>query len=222
MPRSSRIVVPDVPHHVIQRGNRQQRIFLDDEDRRAYVSMLANSLTKSGTDCLAWCLMDNHIHLILVPRVADGLRAPLASTHTNFAQWINRKYEVSGHLFQGRFASYAMDDAHCMVAIRYIETNPVKAGLVAHGEDWKWSSARAHIDQGADALTSWSALERRGLALGNWSGMLANGLEAAQEIETALKSGRPRAEADWLKAKQSELDLAPLRRKGRPRKLEIK
>lgn len=151
MPRAARLVVPALPHHVIQRGNRRQTLFFDDDDRRCYLRLLTDACARRGTACLAWCLMDNHVHLILVPRDADGLRAPLASVHTAYSQRVNRRQGLSGHLFQGRFASYAMDDAHLMVAARYIENNPVAAGLVARAEAWPWSSARAHVYGAADA-----------------------------------------------------------------------
>lgn len=187
MPRSTRIVLPDMPHHVVQRGNRQQTVFFSDENREAYLRILAAALKKQGTACWGWCLMDNHIHLILVPKSPDGLRAPLASTHTTYAQLINQEQGVSGHLFQGRYASYAMDDAHMMVAARYIENNPVKAGLVKNAEDWRWSSARAHIWGKADGLTDIDALGRH---VTNWRAMLAQGLESSDMIDRALQSGR--------------------------------
>ncbi len=191
MPRSSRMVVPGLAHHVIQRGNRQQAIFFNDADRTAYRGLLSEACARFDTRCLAWCLMDNHIHLILVPRTEDGLRAPLASVHTAYSQRINRAQAASGHLFQGRFASYAMDDAHMMVAARYVENNPVAAGLVPRAEDWRWSSARAHVGHGEDGLTDIAALRRH---VPNWRAMLARGLEAGEEdeaIERALRSGRP-------------------------------
>ncbi|HEV2816221.1 MAG TPA: transposase [Allosphingosinicella sp.] len=198
MPRSPRIVVPDVPHHVMQRGNRKQALFFDDTDRRAYLRLLGDALARHRTDCLAWCLMDNHVHLILVPATKDGLRAPLASAHTAYSQRINRVRALSGHLFQGRFASYPMGDAHLMVAARYVENNPVAAGLVGQAEAWPWSSARAHIWRVADGLTDVAAL---GAHVANWRAMLARGLEAADEdqaIERALRTGRPPGGADSL------------------------
>lgn len=191
MPRAPRLVIPDAPHHVVQRGNRRQRIFFSDADRRAYVRLLGEACVLHSTRCLAWCLMDNHIHLILVPATEDGLRAPLSSVHTAYAQRINAKQELVGHLFQGRFASYAMDDAHLMVAARYVENNPVAAGLAASAEEWPWSSARAHVGKRADGLTDVEAL---GQHVSNWRAMLARGVEAAEEderIEQALRSGRP-------------------------------
>lgn len=191
MPRSPRLVVPGLAHHIIQRGNRRQALFFGDADRRAYLKLIAEACARHATICLAWCLMDNHVHLILVPAHADGLRAPLASAHTAYSQRVNRIQALSGHLFQGRFASYAMDDAHLMVAARYVENNPVAAGLVAHAGDWPWSSARAHLGQSEDGLTEVAVLARH---VPNWRAMLARGLEASDEqvrVEQALRSGRP-------------------------------
>jgi putative transposase len=188
MPRIARIVIPGIAHHVTQRGNRQQRLFFDDKDRRFYIDILAVALKEANTRCLAWCLMDNHVHLMLVPSDVDGLRAPLSSTHTKYAQRINIKQEASGHLFQGRYASYPMDDRHMMFAVRYIECNPVKAGLVAAAEEWRWSSARAHIDKLDDGLTDWRVL---GQHVPNWQAMLADGLDAGAMVETALRTGKP-------------------------------
>lgn len=212
MPRTARIVVPGLAHHVIQRGNRRQALFFDDADRRAYLTLLTDACARHETRCLAWCLMDNHVHLILVPQREDGLRAPLASVHTAYSQRVNRLQGLSGHLFQGRFSSYAMDDAHLMVAARYIENNPVAAGLVARAEDWRWSSARAHLGLAEDGLTDVAAL---GAQVANWRAMLARGLEASDEdarIEQALRSGRPIGEAAWL----AGLGLPAAKPRGRP------
>ena len=188
MPRAARIIIPGVAHHVTQRGNRQQKIFFSDDDRRAYIEILSAALKRSETRCLAWCLMDNHIHLMLVPQHPDGLRAPLSSTHTTYAQRLNQREQMTGHVFQGRYASFAMDDRHMMVAARYIENNPVSAGIVESAEDWRWSSARAHIDQRDDGLTDWNAI---GQNVPNWRAMLVDGLEAGALVELHLKTGQP-------------------------------
>lgn len=214
MPRHARIVVPGLPHHVIQRGNRQQTVFASDQDRRLYLRYLAESCKAQGVTCLAWCLMDNHVHLILTPQTTDGLRATIARTHTKFAQWINRSLGVSGHLFQGRFLSYPMDDAHLIAAVRYVENNPVKANMVRLAEDWPWSSARAHVSHVDDGLTDRASLARW---LPNWRAYLAGGAEAGekdQAIERALRSGAPLGESPVLAS------LArPAATRGRPRKI---
>ena len=216
MPRPARLVVPDLPHHVVQRGNRRQTVFFGDDDRRAYLRLLAAACARHGTACLAWCLMENHVHLILVPRDADGLRAPLASVHTAYSQRLNRAHGLGGHLFQGRFASYPMDDAHLMVAARYVENNPVAAGLVGRAEDWPWSSARAHLGLAADGLTD---VARLGAHVPDWRAMLARGLEAADEeerIAKALRSGRPIGDPAWLRAVSLRCGLGEPARRGRP------
>src|SRR5436305_6042870 len=124
MARLARIVIPDVPHHVTHRGNRRLPIFFSDEDRAEYVRLVADACPANATRCLAWCLMDNHVHLILVPASADGLRATLAEAHRRYTRRINFREGWRGYLFQGRFASYPMDDAHLVAAVRYVENNP--------------------------------------------------------------------------------------------------
>ncbi|WP_208634149.1 transposase [Rhizorhabdus wittichii] len=109
MARLSRIVVPGVAHHVTQRGNRKQPIFFGDEDRRLYLRLLREGCLRAQVRCLAWCLMDNHVHLILVPDEADGLRAALGEAHRRYTRHVNLREGWRGYLFQGRFASYPMD-----------------------------------------------------------------------------------------------------------------
>lgn len=214
MPRAARLVVPDCPHHVIQRGNRQQHVFFSDNDRRRYLTLLAKNCTDHSVRCLAWCLMSNHVHLVLVPPSADALRAVLSRTHTSYAQRINLREGVSGHLFQGRYASYPMDAAHLAIAVRYIENNPVKAGLVGDAEQWPWSSARAHISGAPDGLTD---LEHE-FPVTNWRAYLADGVEASDrddELETAMRSGRPLGRVEIAGGH------APVSRpRGRPRSIK--
>jgi len=167
MARLARLVIPDVPHHVTQRGNRRQPVFFSDEDYAAYRDLVTEACAAHGVHCLAWCLMPNHVHLILTPRDEDGLRAALADAHRRYSRRINFAHGWTGYLWQGRFASYPMDEAHLMTAIRYVELNPVKAQLVARAEDWPWSSAGAHVSGKPDGLTDLAALSglyRKGLS----------------------------------------------------------
>jgi putative transposase len=179
-----------MPHHVTQRGNRKQTIFFNDADRRTYLALLAERCKASGTRCLAWCLMDNHVHLILVPVETDSLRAVLGPLHTRYAARINQREGWSGHLFEGRYWSYPMEDLHLMFAVRYVERNPVTAGLVREAGQWRWSSARAHLDGVEDGLTDITAL---GQHVPNWQAMLEWGLDSGgydEVIEKALRRGR--------------------------------
>ena len=215
MARLARVVIPSVAHHVTQRGNRRLPVFFSDADRREYLRLVAEAAKAEQTRCLAWCLMDNHVHLILVPASADGLRATLGEAHRRYTRRINFREGWRGHLFQERFASYPMDDAHLMAAVRYVENNPVAARLVTHAEDWRWSSARSHIAGGhiaGDPLTDVAALGRH---VPNWRAMLRHGLEAAELdaagereaalIEARLSTGRPLAAEAWIALRESEL-----------------
>jgi putative transposase len=224
MARLARIVIPGVAHHVTQRGNRRQPVFFSDADRALYLRLLAEGCAGAGVRCLAWCLMDNHVHLILVPERADGLRAALGEAHRRYTRHVNFREGWRGYLFQGRFASYPMDDAHLMAAVRYVELNPVAAGLVKQAEAWRWSSAASHVAgrRGArDPLTDVAALAGH---VPNWRAMLRHGLEAgeagaegealAARIEARLRTGRPLAGAGWIEAREAELDrrLSPGKR----------
>ncbi|MES2494385.1 MAG: transposase [Pseudomonadota bacterium] len=179
MARLSRIVIPGVAHHVTQRGNRRLPVFFGDDDRRCYLDLLAAAAQASGTRCLAWCLMDNHVHLILVPAYADGLRATLGEAHRRYTRRVNFREGWRGHLFQARFASYPMDDDHLIAAVRYVENNPVVAGMVAEAQEWPWSSARSHLAgrrAAGDPLTDVAALGRH---VRNWRALLRHGPAAA-------------------------------------------
>jgi len=230
MARLPRIAIPSVAHHVTQRGNRRLPVFFSDEDRIAYLGLLAGAAEASGTRCLAWCLMDNHVHLILVPESEDGLRAMLGEAHRRYTRSVNFREGWRGHLFQGRFASYPMDDAHLMMAVRFVEVNPVAAGLVTAVEEWCWSSARSHLAgkrMAGDPLTDIGAL---GAHVRNWRGMLRHGLAAAdagaedeavaEEIEARLRTGRPLAAADWIARQEAALcrPLAPQKPGRKPRR----
>ncbi len=217
MPRAARIVLPDCPHHIIQRGNHKQDIFFSDEDCRCYIDLLAKACVKHQVRCLAWCLMSNHIHLILIPATADALRALMASVHTTYSQRVNRAQSFAGHLFQGRFASYPMDEAHLLVAVRYVENNPVKAGLVAAAEEWRWSSAAAHVNRRDDGLTDLAVFQD---LAPNWRAMLAEGWEASERdelVETSLRSGLPLGKTEWLNALGSTLGLSVVPGKRGPK-----
>jgi putative transposase len=226
MARLSRIVIPSVPHHVTQRGNRRLPIFFSDEDRSAYLALIAEACAAHGTVCLGWCLMDNHVHLILVPASEDGLRATLGEAHRRYSRRINFREGWRGYLFQGRFASYPMDDAHLMTAIRYVENNPVAAKIVARAEDWGWSSAPSHIAGkrvAGDPLTDVVALGRH---VRNWRALLRVGLEAmedlasAEAIEARTRTGRPLASLEWIAEAEAAMHrtLAPQKRGPKPKR----
>ena len=225
----ARIVIPPVAHHVTQRGNRRMPVFFSDDDRREYLALLADYAQGSQTRCLAWCLMGNHVHLALVPQSADGLRSMPGEAHRRYTRAINFREEWRGHLFQARFASYPMDDAHLMVAVRYVEQNPVGAGLVANAAEWRWSSVRSHIAGRrtiGDQPTDVAALSQH---VPNWRAMLSHGVEGSemtgageditQAIESRINTGRPLAVPEWIADHEARMGhhLSPQRPGPKPK-----
>ena len=143
--RTARLVVPDLPHHVTQRGNRREPVFFEDGDHVRYLAFLKAGSEKSGTDIVAYCLMPNHVHIIAVPTHKDGLWQLFSDAHRRYTNYINWRHGWTGHLWQSRFGSVVMDEDHFCEAIRYVWLNPVRAGLVARAEDWTHSSVRSHL-----------------------------------------------------------------------------
>lgn len=173
MPAQGRIVYPGIPHHITQRGNRKQQVFFKRADFHTYLTFLGQACIETKAIVLAWCLMPNHVHLIVVPVDSDGLRKTLAHPHRLYARMINERMGWTGHLWQDRFSSFPLDEAHLLAAARYIELNPVRAGLVESPERWIWSSARAHLEARTAGITHLPGL----LELCNdWSELLASGM----------------------------------------------
>ncbi|GAX61341.1 transposase and inactivated derivatives [Candidatus Scalindua japonica] len=147
MPRTARIVVPNLPYHITQRGNYRQDVFEDDEDRLSYLSWIDYYSKKYKLSIFAYCLMDNHVHFIGIPREEDSLARVFSISHMRYSQYFNKKKNASGHLWQGRFYSCVMDEDYLAAALRYVERNPVRAGIVRKPWRWKWSSAGVHVGQ---------------------------------------------------------------------------
>ena len=161
MSRIARVVVPGLPHHVTQRGNRRQPIFFEDDDYGLYRRILAERAKAAGVEVWAYCLMPNHVHLVLVPGSADGLARCVGEAHRRYTRFVNARADETGHLFQGRFASVVMDEPHLLLAARYVALNPLRARLVTRAQDWPWSSLPAHLEAQDDGLVSVAPLLRR-------------------------------------------------------------
>jgi putative transposase len=153
MARIARLVVPGLPHHITQRGNGGQKVFFADADYELYMALLADSCAAARVKCLAFALMPNHLHAILVPSTEDGLRAALAPVHRHYAGAMNARRRRTGHFWQGRYGAAVMDENHLAAAFRYILRNPVKAGLAKSPAKWPWSSAAAYLKGIPDGLT---------------------------------------------------------------------
>jgi putative transposase len=216
MARLARVVAAGVPHHVTQRGNRRQQVFFGDDDCELYKSLLAEGCRAAGTEVWAYCLMPNHVHLVLVPADEDGLRAALGEAHRRYTRAINQRKKWRGYLWQGRFASFPMDESYLLNCVRYVETNPQRAGLARRARDWKWSSARAHLAGKDDGLVRVKPL----LALvPDWTEFLAMklGEEPLEAIRRGERTGRPQGTAAFVKKLERRLGRVLARQKPGPK-----
>ena len=189
MARIARVVAPGCPHHITQRGNRRQQTFFCDDDYLAYLDLMAEWCRKFQVAIWAWCLMPNHVHLIAVPQSEESLSRAIGEAHRRYTRRINFREKWRGHLWQERFASFPVDDSHLLAAARYIEMNPVAAGLVKDPEEYPWSSARAHLAGRDDSLVKVAPLLEM---VGNWSSFLS--LSPAAELDLLHRherTGRP-------------------------------
>lgn len=190
MPRQARIVIPNIPHHVIQRGNRKQATFFCEDDYQVYISLMHKACKKYYINIWAYCLMPNHVHLIAVPKTKESLAKAIGQGHEAYTRYINTKMGWKGYLWQGRFRSYPMDDVHLYNAGKYIELNPVNAGMVVKAYEYKWSSARVHLGLEECSFIDKSALLEK---FGDWKSYLKEGILEEHKIllEEHEKSGKP-------------------------------
>lgn len=220
MSRNARIVVPGAPHHVTQRGNRKQNVFLDDIDRQQFLQFMLDYSHRFCLDILAYCLMPNHDHLICIPSSSDTLKLVFKPVHGCYAQFFNWHHSMSGRLWQGRFYSCPMDVPHLWAAIRYVELNPVRAGMVRRAEEYPWSSALAHSGLRSDPLLS-PIPGFYGTVFGRWSDWLADSNNAASDeiIRKHTRTGRPAGDELFIDDLEARLGLrVRVQRRGRPRK----
>jgi putative transposase len=190
MPRAARVVVPDVPHHVTQRGNRRQETFFCQEDYEAYRGLMAHWCARCAVAVWGYCLMPNHVHLIVVPGSEDGLRRAVGEAHRRYTRRVNFRQGWRGHLWQGRFASFPMDERYLLAAARYVELNPVRARLVERPQAYAWSSARAHLAGRDDGLVKVGPLLD---IVGDWEEFLSEEVEKAEAdaLRRCERTGRP-------------------------------
>ena len=197
MARLARLVIPGMPHHVTQRGNRRQQTFFNDGDYEAYLELLADWCREEGVEIWSYCLMPNHVHLIAAPKTEEGLRRAIGETHRRYTRRINFREKCRGYLWQGRFASFIMDEPYLLAAARYVELNPVRAKLVDRARAWPWSSAKAHLSGRDDRLVKVAPL----LAMvGDWKAFLrsAIGEEELRDLREHGRTGRPLGSSAFL------------------------
>lgn len=208
MPREPRVVAVGAPHHITQRGNARQDIFITDAMRRAYLRLLELHAAANRLRILAYCLMTNHVHIVAIPDTGTSMANTLRHAHGRFSQYWNTERNRIGHLWQNRYYSCPMEERVVGRVIAYVENNPVRAGLVERAEDFEWSSARAHT-AGADLgemldaewwQLRWSASE--------WRAILADRAESDDLLRTireATYSGRPFGSKQFVTALEERL-----------------
>jgi len=227
MARLPRLILPGQPHHVILRGNNRQPIFYSDLDRQHLLATLAEGAAQHRVAIHAYVLMDNHLHLLLMPPDADALSRMMQSLGRRYVGWFNARHQRSGTLWEGRFRAGLIEgERHLLACMRYIELNPVRAGLVAEPAQWPWSSARHHLGLARDALVTEHELY---WSLGNtpferehaYREFVAQGVALSEQMQftDAVLRGRPLGGVDFLKPLEATHGAVMTRRpRGRPRK----
>lgn len=222
MPRIARVVAIGQPHHITQRGNYRQDVFLNADNRKQYLAWINEYSVKYGVSILAHCLMPNHVHFIAIPNESDSLAKTFNTAHMRYSQYFNKKLMQRGHLWQGRFYSCVLDESHLILAARYIERNPVRAGLVKEPWQWLWSSAAAHTSREDNGLIELGDfLGVIGMSNTSWEKYIDSPEEDnfLQNIRKHTYAGRPLGAPEFTKVLEEKcgrrLCALPI---GRPRK----
>lgn len=189
MARIKRIVIPNVPHHVTQRGVRSMNIFFKDEDYVYYKDLLETQCKEHNVEIISYCLMNNHVHLIAIPKYKESLAKAIGETHRLYTRKINFELKVKGHLFQERFFSTPLDDEHLLNAIKYVEQNPVKAYMVKKPWDYKYTSClkRLNLVEEDTLLSSHDSINR----IENYKEFLEEKNSKELIIKEKTRTGKP-------------------------------
>ncbi|RTL32991.1 MAG: transposase [Burkholderiales bacterium] len=230
MARLPRLILPGQPHHVILRGNNRQAIFFSDLDRQHLLNTLGDAAAQYGVSLHAYVLMDNHFHLLVTPPTADALSRMMQALGRRYVGWFNARHQRSGTLWEGRFRAGLIEgERHLMACMRYIELNPVRAGLCQRPEEWTWSSAAHHLGLARQGLISEHPLY---WSMGNtpferehaYREFIDQGVAPKEQLlfTEAVLRGRPVASEAFLKPLAGEHERVVVRRpRGRPRKLML-
>ena len=218
MARMARVVVSEFPHHIIQRGNRRQKVFFNENDYRQYLALLKNYSDRFKVDILAYCLMPNHAHLIAIPHEDGNLAQAIGETHRNYTRFINFREKWRGYLWQGRFSSYVLDEQYLLTTTRYILLNPVKAKITKNPWDYEWSSTKHHMRIANDSLVRDSLLRE---LIEDWKDFLntASDTDVVKLLQLHERTGRPLGNSSFIEKLESLLKInLKKKRAGRKKK----
>jgi putative transposase len=191
--------------------------FFSEADYREYLYLMAEWCNRCKVQVWSYCLLSNHVHLIVVPETEDGLRRAIGEAHRRYTRYINSQMEWKGHLWQGRFGSFPMDEQYLIATARYIELNPARASIVKKPEDYKWSSAQAHLQGEDDILVKVAPLLS---IIPDWRELLASDL-SEEEYETLRlheRTGRPLGSDDFVEELEKRTARVLRRQKPGPKK----
>ena len=216
MARLARVILPGYPHHIIQRGNRRQDVFFRESDYEQYLELLKTGCQQERIEIWAYCLMTNHVHLILKPNKQSNLGKAIGETHRRYTRMINFREHWKGYLWQGRFASYPMEKRWLLKTAAYVKLSPVKAGLVKKAWDYRWSSVHAHL----------SGKDKQGIIqpekllklTGDWKIYLKEAQEfQADEFEQHERTGRPLGSKRFIERAEHLLNKELKKKKPGPK-----
>jgi putative transposase len=220
MPRIARIVGAGYPHHIIERGNNRERVFRGSRDYEEYLSFLLKYSGEKEATVLAYCLMPNHVHLLVRPSDEEGLAKMMQAVTLCYSKYFNGENGRTGRLWECRYYSTVIDgDSYLWTVSRYIENNPVRAGMVKRPEDYPYSSARAHILGRENPLLREPLFDKSGL--NEYRKFIRSEQEkkVIEEIRKQTRSGKPLGGAEFLLTLSERLGCSlSFRPKGRPRK----
>lgn len=222
MPRIARVVAVGHPHHITQRGNYRQKIFSTDTDRKKYISLLKDESKRYDLVILAYCLMSNHVHLMVIPEREDSLGKVFKYVNMKYSQYYNKKMDAQGHLFQGRYFSSVMDERHTIACARYIERNPVRIKMVDKPYLWEWSSTKVHCGMeendglGVNKFFDYIEYEQK-----EWKKFieLPDNPKELKQIRDNTRKGRPIGDNNFIEKLEKKLGrILRFKPKGRPKK----
>jgi putative transposase len=220
MPRIARAVALEFPHHVVQRGNNRENVFINEEDKKKYLSLLKKYSAKWDTYILAYCLMSNHVHLLTRPIKNESLYKMMQGITLCYTQYFNRTYRRTGRLWESRYHSCVVDKEKYLWAVaRYIEQNPVRAKIVKKAADYPYSSARAHIQGLQDEILGEALFESRQMK--DYVELMKAGIkeEEVNNIRNHTRNGRPIGSESFIVKMERKLDrIFKVRPRGRPKK----